>query len=466
MTAVRLDAEPPRRAVDARRAEECRRLRDDDGHPTVSANPAAASLMALQRSAGNAAVNALLAARMRMPGGRTVREIDGGNVALSDALGASRLCEPLPVQRAPKVDPKVAAAAAQAKNSADAAADLKGMLAMVRVLSRFQTPALYAFFLRLALKAGTPVGVDSAGSPIMAKVFPGRIAETAMVVAGVHGSEQSGVEVAEGLVAQLAAHQPHFTVVVVPQLFPSNVASRAAWEKEQAKKQSGIAIDEYQKLREKSGDVGRKTKGIKDPNRQFPDLGKNIDLAKPVDSTGKLIEPSNLALLALIDAFAPTRIVSIHAVKNLARAGIFADPHPSVHPSDRRAKDADALALEMAKRAKALNVNVRGNERESPMTSLYPGQDPTQSAEQIKRENAEGISFGQWGPSRGITVITVEVGEQYRSGSAVKDPDRKVELEAEATVIREIFLGPPSTAQSPAPAAPAGSVPVQHGSGH
>jgi hypothetical protein len=42
--------------------------------------------------------------------------------------------------------------------------------------------------------AGVPVGVDSSGNPVQAHVFAGQIAEVAMVVAGVHGSEQSGVE--------------------------------------------------------------------------------------------------------------------------------------------------------------------------------------------------------------------------------------------------------------------------------
>jgi hypothetical protein len=418
------------------------------------------------RSLSQAAVarNEQSRARPRVTGPELSRGIS--NAELGNILHTSRphtTSHPsaaLSVQRAPTLDPaKVAAAADQAKRSNDAAQ----LLNMLRFLSLVSGPfGMAGVLLQLALRAGMPVGVDSAGNPVMAHVIPGQIAEVAMVVAGVHGSEQSGVEVAERLLKQLDRGRPFFTVVVVPQLFPGNVASRAAWEEDLAKKHSNIAITEYQKLRDKAGDVGRITKGEEDPNRQFPDLGKDLDLSKPVDAKGRIIEPSNLALLALIKAFKPSRIVSIHAVKDLGQAGIYADPHPSVKgfEKDAKAKEADELALAMAKEAERRGANVRGNKRGRAWSSLYPGQDPKLSAEQIRRENAKGRTLGQWGPSQGITVITVEVGEQHRSGSAVKDPNRAVELEAEASVIREIFLGPPLAVPSPTPAKPP-AVPVQ-----
>ena len=383
-----------------------------------------------------------------------------GNRAIASALrpAGPQTAPPLPVQRAPVLDPKkVAVAAQQAKDADDAAAfwNLMRFLPAVPGLA-----GLSIALLQLAARAGVPVGVDGSGSPVVAHVIPGQVPEVAMVVAGVHGSEHSGVEVAERLLAQLSTQSPYYTVVVVPRLFPGNVADREAWEAKLAKDNTDIAVKKYQELRTKAGDVGRVTKGQEDPNRQFPDLGGDLDLKKPVDSKGRLIEPSNLALLALIDNFKPTRIVSIHAIKELGKAGVYADPHPASKATGAtpQAVAADDLAIRMAKRGKGLGVNVRGNERDGSWTSLYPGQDPSVSAEQIKRENAKGRSLGQWGPSKGITVITVEVGEQYRSGSAVKDPNRAVELEGQATVIREIFLGPPPPAPVPVPS---GSVPAQ-----
>lgn len=300
------------------------------------------------------------------------------------------------------------------------------------------------------------MGVDTLGEPIRAHLVPGQTDEVAMVVAGVHGSEQSGVEVAERLLQQLQTQRPFLTVVVVPRLFPDNVASRAAWDSKIAKDQGKILLKKYREARDKADDPGRVTPGAdtKDPNRQFPELGKDLDLANPIDAKGKRVEPGNLALMALIKAFAPRRIVSIHAQKDLERAGVFADPHPSV-ATGPLATEADQLAIATAKKAKALGARVAGNTggKVSGTTfgSLYPGQDPKLSKEKMEVENARGRSLGQWGPSKGIAVFTVECSEQYRSNSAVDDPNRVVELEALASAIREIMLGPPGTGANGAP---------------
>jgi hypothetical protein len=77
-------------------------------------------------------------------------------------------------------------------------------------------------------------------------------------------------------------------------------------------------------------------------------------------------------------------------------------------------------------------------------TSLYPGQNPNLSAEQMERENARGSTLGQWAPSHGISVITVELCEQYDTSSPVADPKRAAEIESHAEALEEIFLGPPS----------------------
>ena len=301
-------------------------------------------------------------------------------------------------------------------------------------------------------------GWTALGTPIRAHLVPGQIDEVAMVVAGVHGSEQSGVEVADRLLAQLQVDKPFFTVIIVPRLFPDNVAGRAAWEQKIAADQGKIALKKYRELRAKDDDRGRITAGknAKDPNRQFPALGADLDVAKPVDSKGDPVEPGNIALMALIKQFAPRRIVSIHAQKDLQKAGIFADPHPSVAPGPLSTA-ADDLAIAAAKRAAALGVRVGGNTRGGGFSSLYPGQNPKISKEKMKQENAKGQSLGQWGPSKGITVLTVEVSEQYTSTGAVNDPKRGAELEATATALREVVLGPPAAAVPATGGAPSGA---------
>ena len=50
----------------------------------------------------------------------------------------------------------------------------------------------------------------------------------ALVIAGVHGTERQGMEVARRLISDLSTQQPRYTVIVVPSLFPDNAASRAA----------------------------------------------------------------------------------------------------------------------------------------------------------------------------------------------------------------------------------------------
>jgi hypothetical protein len=286
------------------------------------------------------------------------------------------------------------------------------------------------------------LGIDTEGRPITAHLVEGQTNEVALVIAGVHGSEQSGVEVAELLLAQLTVHRPYFSVVVVPRLFPDNVAARADWECRLLRDQGTMDLERYRELRGRAGDPGRTTEWQVDPNRQFPELGCDLDWANPVDAKGRPIEPGNRALLGLIEAITPTRIASIHAQKDLSKAGVFSDPQPVV-PSDPLATAADRLAVETAKRAGGLGARVAGNiANGGRFTSLYPGQNRNLSVATMTVENTRGRSLGQWGPSKGIAVLTVEVAEQYTSAGAVDDSKRTAELEAYATALREVFLGP------------------------
>jgi hypothetical protein len=97
----------------------------------------------------------------------------------------------------------------------------------------------------------------------------------------------------------------------------------------------------------------------------------------------------------------------------------------------------------MADRVKERGGRVPGNKLGTKdETSLYPGQNPKLSKEQIERENKKGTSLGQWGPPRGISVITIEMPEQYDTSSPVKDASRAKEIESRAEALEEIFLGP------------------------
>ena len=288
------------------------------------------------------------------------------------------------------------------------------------------------------------IGTSSGKRPITAHFFPGASKEKALVVGGVHGSELSGIAVAEELVRRLSlptARKPFFSVIVVPSLFPDNAAARRDFE---AKITGKVSPADYAKRAEKAGDPGRITPGQEDPNRQMPAPGTDFDPKNPKDAAGRLIEAENQALLALIQQFQPVRIASLHAIKNVDRAGVFADPHPDATGVDPAlAARTDLLALTMARRVKELGGRVGGNKLGTKReTSLYPGQDPKQSKEQIERENKKGTSLGQWGPPRGISVLTIEMPEQYDTSSPVTDAGRAKEIESRAQALEEIFLGP------------------------
>ncbi|HSL35043.1 MAG TPA: hypothetical protein VK871_15430 [Candidatus Limnocylindrales bacterium] len=289
------------------------------------------------------------------------------------------------------------------------------------------------------------IGTTAGKRSIAAHFFPGTSSEKALVVGGVHGSELSGIAVAEELVRRLSApgaRAPFFSVVIVPSLFPDNVARRRDFE---AKLKGPLSPDDYAKAAAEADDPGRKTPGQEDPNRQMPMPGTAFDPKNPVDAAGRVIEVENQALLELIRRFQPVRIASLHAIKDASRAGVFADPHPSVAGADAAlAGRMDALALDMARKAAAGGARVAGNRLRGKAggTSLYPGQDPKRAKDQIERENRKGTSLGQWGPSRGIGVLTIELPQQYDTSSPVADPTRGKEIAAHAEALQEIFLGP------------------------
>ncbi len=282
------------------------------------------------------------------------------------------------------------------------------------------------------------------GRNVNAYFFPGTSDERALVIGGVHGSEQGGIEVVEMLLETLrtAPVRPYYSVIVVPNLFPDNAARR---------------------LRE----------GSTHTNRNFPDAGQSLAGATPAggstaqDSLGKNILPENIALMRLIERFRPTRVASVHGITRRSSAGIFSDAHTvsanaralaaatgSIAPivtalleanASQRSQEDETLALDMARAMDTAGHGraVRGNKLSGTPTAQYGGSTPG------------GTSFGGWGPqdvSEGrstdrpsMSVITVEVATNVRStdlsGSAAAR--RRLELGAYRDVLQTIFLGPP-----------------------
>jgi hypothetical protein len=111
---------------------------------------------------------------------------------------------------------------------------------------------------------------------ITVRYVAGRTGRRALVIAGVHGNEVQGVEVAEQLLRDLAnaKTQPEMSAVIVPNLFPDDAA-----------------------YRDREGPGAR-------PNRNFPDPSQDLAASKGKDALGKTIRPENVMLLQLIERFA------------------------------------------------------------------------------------------------------------------------------------------------------------------
>lgn len=297
------------------------------------------------------------------------------------------------------------------------------------------------------------LGTTQGGRPVIAYYFPGKSDERALIIGGVHGSEQAGIQVATMLVDSLrSGPKPYYSVIIVPVLFPDNYAVAQAAHKTPS-----------------DDNIGRLTRGNPvDPNRNFPAPGESLASAQKrgggvaKDAEGRPIQPENVMLLELIDRFRPSRIASVHSfrpspplIRGKAAAGIFADPHTvpkgasAADQSAAKAASAEdaALALRMAQKAAQGGAHVPGNWLgSSHPESLYgaAGHQP-------------GTSLGGWAPQAitehgpqdrpAMTIITVEV-EHFHPSSAettpAKQAERLHELEAHRIALQEIFLGPPS----------------------
>jgi hypothetical protein len=287
---------------------------------------------------------------------------------------------------------------------------------------------------------------------VEAHLFPSTSDRRALIVAGVHGSELSAIEVAERLVAELRTNPtPHFKVIVIPCLFPDNAAVARA---------NPAQIGS-------TSNIGRKTSGNPvDPNRQFPPLGAPFDPVGKKDAKGRVIEPENVALLNLIASFKPERIANLHAHRTESHAGIYADPRTDAVGLALGYADDEKLALAMARHAAARGAKVPGNalDQATP-NAVYPLDPAAVTAGRCQpREIKDGISLGGWGstavadpanPSRNrpaMRVITVEVQTSKRiqdltdanraRQKAFRDA-RSKEYDAHVRALRDIFLGSP-----------------------
>lgn len=339
--------------------------------------------------------------------------------------------------------------------------------------------------------------------PIELFFFKGTSTEKALVIAGVHGSEQQGMEVARMLKADLAKQQPYFNVILVPSLFPVNAKKRKREEANQT-------------------------------NRNFPETGTRLKDAKkdrsgnPLDADRDRILLENQLLIQLIERFQPSRIISIHGTQYASQAGVFSDPITlppeyailrqqaadlatymlmqiyygdplSIHPRElqmltgllysymlsehnkknqaQTQRDVD-LSIKAAKsithdtssiaslkgryKVDKIIEKIKEEFKKKP-TAAYEAEieslkkNPVVAGNRLGQsdENAgwsgdvkAGVSLGKYAPSFGISVFTVEPAVNLESDKYptkedkdVSQVDRLAELQAYATAVRTILLG-------------------------
>ena len=223
------------------------------------------------------------------------------------------------------------------------------------------------------------LGYSEKGKPIDVFYFPGTSTKKALVIGGVHGSELSSLEVTKRLINKLTAgEKPYYSVIIIPVLFPDNVATA---EKSRVKNRV-------------INNTGRYTNGLAiDPNRQLPALGKPFLVDDGTDAYGRAVEKENALLLQLVQAFAPDRIVSVHAIKDQSKAGIYADPRTDCEGRAVGYSSDSTLAVLMAKYIDDNKGNAFGNNIKTIPTALYYLDPKPVAAGQRQPRNLKGVAL-------------------------------------------------------------------------
>lgn len=295
------------------------------------------------------------------------------------------------------------------------------------------------------------LGYSQKGRVIEAWYFPGTSDKKAIVIGGVHGSELSSIEIANKLIDQLKQKRGYYSVIVIPCLFPDNA--------EAAKNDmSGIGS---------INNIGRYTHNhAADPNRQMPSPGKAYNPHSPKDHMGREIERENQMLLDLIDEFRPDRIANIHAIRDEAQAGIYADPRTDSKGFALGFETDSSLAIDMAMYIHGQGGEVPGNKLNKRPSALYYKDPMVAPAGQAQKRNpygstlpsnrGHGVSLGTWASTAvedhefpasnrdAMRLITIEfpgykASEHYATSAQQQHCSRQVALYASS--ILHVFLG-------------------------
>jgi hypothetical protein len=203
-----------------------------------------------------------------------------------------------------------------------------------------------------------------------------------------------------------------------------------------------------------------------DPNRQMPSPGKPFDGSQTTDHLGREIEKENQLLLKLIKVFKPERIASIHGIRDLKYAGIYADPRTDCRSYALGFESDSSLAIEMARWIYDKNGFVPGNMLHIKPTALYY-KDPAPvqkgdfqprnfSGSSLSLNRGSGITLGTWGSTAiseakdplmnrdAMRIVTLEFPGYKRPGDYRNRQNQmwiRQQVHLYALSIEKIFLG-------------------------
>jgi Zinc carboxypeptidase len=291
----------------------------------------------------------------------------------------------------------------------------------------------------------TILGYTQQNRAVEVYYFPGTSNQKALVIGGMHGSELSSIEMAKQLIEFLSEDEmPYYNVIVIPVLFPDNAEK---------------AMTNLKCLKD---NLGRYTTAESvDPNRQMPELGKPFRAEDPVDLYGRTIEMENQYLLQLIQVYQPTRIANFHAIKDVSKSGVFADPRTNCNGYALGFETDSSLAISMASFIENSGGKVIGNHLQQSPTALYYNdpeialrgflQKRNLNGSSMPNNRGSGVSLGGWAATAvcddaiqrdAVRLITVEF-PAYLSSSAYEGREKRncvFNLELYAMAIKEVFL--------------------------
>lgn len=273
------------------------------------------------------------------------------------------------------------------------------------------------------------LGSSKLGHAVEAYYFPGTGKGRVLVIGGMHGSELASIDMARLLISQLQnGETPSNHVMIIPVLFPDN-AEKALVHNDCRVNYGRYTSDQHP-----------------DPNRQMPAAGSSFLESDPRDALGRTIEAENSYLLSLIQQFRPSGIVNLHAINDVSKAGIYADPRTDCNGLALGFHSDETLALQMARLIHEHGGQVPGNNLSTIPTALYY-KDPTPAHEgfyqkrklngsALPMKRGSGTSLGTWATTavcdgianrEAMKLITVEFPgyKSYRQCTHEKEREQR-----------------------------------------